>query len=77
MKWLPFFQDGYIIKTCNFIKSYYQRIGPLVNQNFGKSGDVILVDYNNLSTNTTENPNSNDWEYREIIFLPLGGRGLF
>ena len=39
-------------------KSYHQRIGPSVNQNFGKSGNnIILVDPNNLPTSTTENPN--------------------
>ena len=28
-----------------------------MNRNFGKSGNVYLVDPNNLPTSTTENPN--------------------
>ena len=69
MKWLPFFQDGYIIKTCNFIKSYYQRIGPQVNQNFGKSGDVILVDYNDLPESITENSDYNNNHFNDDDWL--------
>ena len=61
------FQDGFIEKLGNFTKSYHQRIGPFVNQNFGKSGNVILVDPNNLPTSVTENSNyqttNNPWGF--------------